>query len=210
MTRLRHCGVRCNNDVQYIWRCAVMKAWHDDVAALQCCVEAWNVGTAKCYRVDANVCVKRARRANALAILRLLPRVDCTDQCYSLDNPISLLCRGQKNGIGPFLPLYGTKAHATVSVPKSWLKDPWLEACFICCHVCDLGQVLHSYNAIDFILVSLTYGKPFYYLIVHRRRRRGARGARAPLKFGKKIFGQFLCKIRAFFGQKSYKIRDFC
>ena len=36
-------------------------------------------------------------------------------------------------------------------------------------------------------------------------------GARAPLKFGKKIFfGQFLCKIRAFFRQKSCQIREFC
>jgi len=37
----------------------------------------------------------------------------------------------------------------------------------------------------------------------------GGRGARAPLKFGKKIFWQFLCKISAFFGQKSRKIREF-
>jgi len=37
----------------------------------------------------------------------------------------------------------------------------------------------------------------------------GAEGARAPpppLKFGKIFFGQLLCKIRAFFGQKSCKI----
>jgi len=33
----------------------------------------------------------------------------------------------------------------------------------------------------------------------------------APLKFGKKYFlGQLLCKIRAFFWQKSCKIREFC
>jgi len=36
------------------------------------------------------------------------------------------------------------------------------------------------------------------------------RGARAPLNSGKKIFGQFLCKIRAFFRQKSCKLREFC
>ena len=38
----------------------------------------------------------------------------------------------------------------------------------------------------------------------------GGRGARAPLKFGKILFGQLLHKIRAFFGQKSCKIREFC
>ena len=35
-------------------------------------------------------------------------------------------------------------------------------------------------------------------------------GARAPLKVGKNIFGQLLCKIRTFIGQKSCKIREFC
>jgi len=40
---------------------------------------------------------------------------------------------------------------------------------------------------------------------------RGAWGAHAPLKFRKKIFfGQLLCKIPAYFGQKSCKIWEFC
>ena len=38
----------------------------------------------------------------------------------------------------------------------------------------------------------------------------GSGRARAPLKFEKKIFlGQLLCKIWAFFGQKSYKFGYF-
>ena len=36
------------------------------------------------------------------------------------------------------------------------------------------------------------------------------KGARAPLKFGKIFLGQLLCKIRAFFGQNSYKIWELC
>jgi len=38
----------------------------------------------------------------------------------------------------------------------------------------------------------------------------GGQGARAPQKFGKKFFGQLLCKIRAFFRQESCKIQAVC
>jgi len=45
----------------------------------------------------------------------------------------------------------------------------------------------------------------------HRHRRWGeASRERAPKTLGKIFFGQLLCKIRAFFGQKSYIIRGFC
>ena len=65
------------------------------------------------------------------------------------------------------------------------------------------------------------YQKIYYYICIyylylnklilsHRRWRQGGRGAYAPLKFGKNLGGEFLCKIRAFFGQKSCKIREFC
>jgi len=45
-----------------------------------------------------------------------------------------------------------------------------------------------------------------------RRRRRGQQGGHVPPKIPEKnkFFGQLLRKIRAFFGQKSCKIREFC
>jgi len=50
---------------------------------------------------------------------------------------------------------------------------------------------MHNYNACRAYL--------------HRRRRWGQEGARAPLKLGKNIFGQLLCKIRAFSGKNHVK-----
>ena len=41
------------------------------------------------------------------------------------------------------------------------------------------------------------------------RRRRGARGARAPQNSGKIFFGQLLCKILAFSGKNHVKFGNF-
>ena len=61
------------------------------------------------------------------------------------------------------------------------------------------------------VVQHLQQSPTHHHQYAHRRRRRGAGGTCPPPKIREKIFlGQLLREIRAFFGQKSREIREFC